>query len=82
MLFHELFHLVLGYSATNPPGGREVYNLAEMGDLLFPSASCNPESFNMLAVAYDYTLYSPVIYSPLNQYPQYVEFWTGYATQG
>ncbi len=30
----------------------------------------------------NYTLYSPVIYSPLNQYPQYVEFWTGYATQG
>ncbi len=74
-LLHELFHLVNGHEMR--PEGGEVYGLANLLELS-PSRACgNPESYVWVAVAYDYT--KAIL---PDQNGNYVEFFTGYATQG
>ncbi|KAJ6782791.1 hypothetical protein PWT90_04148 [Aphanocladium album] len=53
-LFHELFHVVLGNEITFPSQG-ECYGLDAMLALGFDEAKLNPETFALVAVAYDYT---------------------------
>jgi len=81
-LLHEIFHLVLGNTATYAPVG-EVYDLFTAGTnvqvvgLDYNYAVANPESFALAVVAYDYT-----IANGANVAGQRVEFYSGYTTQG
>ncbi len=59
------------------PGESEVYKIEELKELSFASASRNPESYSIFAIAYDATKRSQA-----DQNGNYIEFWTGYATQG
>ena len=76
--FHELFHLVL--DIDRPPGQpAEEYAVAGMIDPGFDmiKAINNPESFAIVASAYDYTRNSI-----RNANGKFVEFFSGYTTQG
>ncbi len=75
-LFHELFHLITDPLAI-PNDKKERYDLAELLKIPFTIASQNPESYTMAAIAYDYTRKSQPI-----ENKGYIEFFTGYATQG
>ncbi len=76
VLFHELFHLVNQPLAV-PKSGGELYELADLLKIPFDIASRNPESYNMAAYAYDYTLHTLQ-----DEEGSYIEFFTGYATIG
>jgi hypothetical protein len=75
-MFHELFHLVLGNEDTTPEGG-EIYTLSSIMRIGIKKAVVNPETYAMVAVAYDYTLHSEK-----NADGHNIEFFKGYTTQG
>ncbi|KAI2632599.1 hypothetical protein GGS26DRAFT_82786 [Hypomontagnella submonticulosa] len=76
-LFHELFHLVLGFQATLPEDGIEEYGTSEMLQIVRVDAAQNPETYAAVAVAYDYTLNAGQ-----DSNGNRIEFFSGYATQG
>jgi hypothetical protein len=76
-LFHELFHLVLGNEITYPESGNEENRVDRLLEMSLNNALRNPESYAVVAVAYDYTRNSAVDSSGNR-----VEFFTGIATQG
>ncbi len=75
-LFHELFHLIHGPNSA-PSVGDEEYDIKGMHGLPFKDASRNPESYVVSATSYHYTRNSQP-----NQDGYYIEFNTGYITQG
>ena len=75
-LFHELFHLVLGNDDTQVDGD-EIYLLDKILELPFDEALSNPETFTLVAIAYDYTLQSKP-----DKEGWRVEFYSGFTTQG
>ncbi len=74
-LFHELFHLVLGESFLPKKG--EVYNIVRLLKMKVKAALKNPESYVIVAIAYDYMRNSQP-----NEAGDWIEFDTGYAAQG
>jgi hypothetical protein len=79
-MYHELFHLILGNTATYSAIG-EVYDVVGRGPnvvgLAYDYAIMNPESFALAAVAYDYT-----VNQPANAAGARIEFFAGWTTQG
>ncbi len=75
-MFHELFHVVNGALAL-PKDKKERYYLSELLEIPFDIASRNPESYKMVAVAYDY-----ILNSTPDEDGFYIEFDTGFATIG
>ncbi|KAI0384727.1 hypothetical protein F5Y04DRAFT_293050 [Hypomontagnella monticulosa] len=76
-LFHELFHLVLGFQTTLPDDGIEEYGTSEMLQIIRVDAAQNPETYIAVATAYDYTLNAGQ-----DSKGNRIEFFSGYATQG
>lgn len=74
-LFHELFHLVLGNGITSPKNG-EVYSMEDLINLGVEDAELNPESYAIVAMAYDITMRT----APEGGHR--VEFYMGYVSQG
>ncbi|KAH7309631.1 hypothetical protein B0I35DRAFT_412526 [Stachybotrys elegans] len=78
-LFHELFHLVLGTDdgqTTAPNFPDEVYRVSTCLTMGYEDAVCNPENFNNVAQAYDYTRNIPA------EGNDRIEFFSGFATRG
>ncbi len=60
-----------------PEDKKERYAMEELLHIPFTIASRNPESYSMVAIAYTY-----ILNGQPDEHGFYVEFYTGYATQG
>ena len=81
-LFHEMIHLILGVSATQPSTGEEYMPSRLLGKVarnngqIMTSAEAfvNPETYSYAAAGFDYTINAPLV----NGYVP--EFYTGWCT--